>query len=83
MLQARPEVAEPPNFTRPLRVCVEETKLENNELGHNELVLEHRATKYFLAAALELGLTAASIILNEREIALRSAIEPKAKKSTT
>jgi hypothetical protein len=54
--------------------------MTNETAGHNELVMEYRVTKFFLTAALELGLNQASIILGDREAALRQAIEPKPKK---
>jgi hypothetical protein len=53
----------------------------NNEItGHNELVLEYNFTKNFLKEAIELGLAQATIILGDRESALRQATE-KLKKS--
>ena len=46
-----------------------------------ESKLNQILTKYFLTAALELGLTQATIILADREAALRQAIEPKQRKA--
>ena len=43
--------------------------------SHNEIVFEYNVTKNFLKEALELGLSQASILLSDREQALRAAIE--------
>lgn len=49
-------------------------------MERNDLVFEHGVVKNFLAAAVVLGLANASVILNDREAALRQAIQQFDKK---